>query len=65
MLFNVLTGFLILFYEPFRIKNRITVSNIVGKVIDIHLRYKILQKDCKQIMVPNFTVLKNLLTTGD
>lgn len=42
MFSNVLSSFLILFYEPFGINDRITVSNVVEKVIDIHFRYTIL-----------------------
>lgn len=65
MLSNTLAGFLILFYEPFHINERITVSNVGGKVIDINLRYTILQEERKQIMVPNATVIANIVTIGD
>ncbi|WP_267256380.1 mechanosensitive ion channel family protein [Coxiella endosymbiont of Ornithodoros maritimus] len=65
VLSSVFSGFLILFYEPFQINDRITISNIPGKVIDINLRYTVLQEENKRIMIPNSTVLINIVTKED
>ncbi len=65
VLSSVFSGFLILFYEPFQINDRIKISNTVGKVIDINLRYTVLQEENKRIMIPNSTVLTNIVTKED
>ena len=59
---SIFSGFLILFYKPFQVNDRITINNAVGRVIDINLRYTVLQEDNKRIMIPNSTVLMNIVT---
>lgn len=62
---NTLAGFIVLFYEPFKINDNIVVNTEEGQVIEINLRYTILQAEGKQIMVPNATVLTNIVTVRE
>ncbi len=62
---NTLAGFIVLFYEPFKINDNIVVHNEEGEVVEINLRYTVLQAQGKHIMVPNATVLTNIVTVQD
>ncbi len=62
---NTLAGFIILYYEPFRIGDTIGVTNENGRVTEINLRYTVLQSEGKHIMVPNSTVLTNTVIVQD
>jgi small conductance mechanosensitive channel len=55
---NVLAGAMILFYHPFRRQDHIAVSGFEGTVIEINLRYTVIQSPNVRILVPN----SNLLT---
>jgi small conductance mechanosensitive channel len=59
---NTLAGFIILFYQPFNISDRIDVSKVEGEVIDINLRYTVLKTEEERHMVPNATVLTSVVT---
>lgn len=56
---NILAGFIVLYYEPFKINDDVSVTNEEGKVAEINLRYTVLQAEGKHILVPNSTVLTN------
>ena len=59
MLSNALSGFLILFYKPFKHGDRIEVTALAGTVNDINFRYTVLDTEGKRIYVPNSNLFTN------
>ena len=59
LLSNFLSGLLILLYNPFIRGDQISVSGNEGKVIEINLRYTVLQTEEKRILIPNATLFSN------
>ena len=59
LLSNFLAGLLILIYNPFVRGDRITVSGNEGKVIEINLRYTVLQEEGKRALIPNSILFSN------
>lgn len=62
---NVLAGFIIIFYHPFKIGEDISVSGKEGVVIDMDLRYTTLQGKGQRILVPNSSMLSSIVTIHD
>lgn len=62
ILSNLLAGILILIYRPFHIGDYISVSGFEGLVIEIDLRYTMLQADDKKILIPNSVLFTNAIT---
>ena len=62
MLSNFLAGFLILLYNPFARGDRITVTGNQGRVIEINMRYTVLQEDGKRLLIPNSILFQNPVT---
>lgn len=61
LLTNTLAGVLILIYQPFKIGQTITGKDFDGQVIEINLRYiKLVSKEL-EILVPNSTMLTNVV----
>ncbi len=58
---NVLSGAMILIYHPFRCGDVIAVCGVEGEVADINLRYTVILGNGKQHMVPNSTLLTNMI----
>jgi len=56
LLSNFLAGLLILIYNPFVRGDHINVSGNEGKVVEVNLRYTVLQTDEKKILIPNSTL---------
>ena len=56
---NALSGILVMMYRPFRVNDRIAVSDLEGTVTEINLRYTILDADDKTILVPNSSLFTN------
>ena len=56
---NVLSGVLIIVYKPFRRGDRIVVTGLEGTVLDIDLRYTILDGGDKRIYIPNSNLFSN------
>lgn len=56
---NALAGILIIMYRPFRHGDRISVTALDGSVIDINLRYTVLEAPDKRIFLPNSTLFTN------
>lgn len=56
LLSNFLAGLLILVYNPFVRGDNISVSGNEGKVVEVNLRYTVLQTDEKRILIPNSTL---------
>lgn len=61
---NILAGAMILFYRPFRRGERITVTNFEGIVTGVDFRYTTLQADGKKYLIPNATMLSNVITVS-
>jgi small conductance mechanosensitive channel len=59
LLSNFIAGFLILIYNPFVRGDQIKVGEHEGMVIEINLRYTVLQGDKKRILIPNATLFSN------
>ena len=59
ILSNVVSGTLLLIFQPFQIKDEITVTGFEGKVVNIELRYTVLQKENKFILIPNSSIFTN------
>lgn len=56
---NVLSGVLIIVYQPFRRGDRIIVTGLEGTVVDIDLRYTVLDGGDKRIYIPNSNLFSN------
>ncbi len=62
---NLLAGFMVLFYQPFKPGDHIEVTKIDGEVTDINLRYTVIQEETQITLVPNATVLNNPVTVKE
>lgn len=62
---NAISGFMVLFYEPFKIGDTINFSGNEGSVKDIQLRYTILAAGDKHYLIPNSSLLTNVITVND
>ena len=60
---NLITGVLILLYQPFGYGDKIKVSNNSGTVISINFRYTVLASEGGSVVhVPNSTMFSNSVT---
>jgi small-conductance mechanosensitive channel len=59
LLSNFLAGMLILIYNPFIRGDSIKILDNEGKVIEINLRYTVLQTDDKRALIPNSILFSN------
>lgn len=59
---NLLSGILILLYQPFKIGNTIKVSGYEGDVVSIDLRYTELNSEGNRILIPNSQLFTNPIT---
>ena len=62
---NVLSGVLIIFFRPFKQGDRISVfSNLAfeGAVVEINLRYTVLDAGEKTVFIPNSVLFTNVVT---
>jgi small conductance mechanosensitive channel len=62
---NILAGILILIYRPFRTGNHIKVGDHEGTVLDINLRYTVLQGEAKRILIPNSMLFKEAIIVNE
>jgi small-conductance mechanosensitive channel len=53
ILSNLISGVLILLYEPFKLNDSIVVDKYEGKVVDINLRYTTISQAGNDVLVPN------------
>jgi small-conductance mechanosensitive channel len=59
---NLLAGVLILLYKPFHRGDRIEVAGSAGVVINVDLRYTVLQGDTgDRVLVPNASLFTNVI----
>jgi small-conductance mechanosensitive channel len=56
---NSLSGILVMIYRPFRVHDRISVTDLEGTVIEINMRYTVLDAEDKTILVPNSSLMTN------
>jgi small conductance mechanosensitive channel len=61
---NVLAGILVIVYEPFRQDDYIKVKSFEGKVVDIDLRYTVLDTGETRIFVPNSILFTDAITVS-
>ncbi|MBN1864926.1 MAG: mechanosensitive ion channel [Victivallales bacterium] len=59
---NLLSGILIILYQPFKIGDQIVVAGSEGKVSEINLRYTILKSDDNRFLIPNANLFNNIVT---
>lgn len=62
---NLLAGVLIIFYQPFRMGDTITVSGRTGTEIGINFRYTVLAMEGKQALVPINAMFSNTVVVED
>ncbi len=59
---NTLAGIMLIIYKPFDFDDSIKVSSFEGKVVEIDLRYTVLESDGKRIFVPNSLLFTNAIS---
>ena len=59
---NLLSGILILLYQPFKIGNAIKVSGYEGDVVSIDLRYTELNSEGNRVLIPNSKLFTDPIT---
>lgn len=59
---NLLSGILILLYQPFRIGNTIRIAGYAGEVVCIDLRYTELRSQQDKILIPNSKLFTDPIT---
>lgn len=59
---NLLSGVLILVYQPFKIGNTIKIAGYTGEVVSIDLRYTELNSDGNKILIPNSKLFTDPIT---
>jgi len=62
---NLMAGFIVLFYQPFKSGDFIIVNKVEGQVINVTLRYTVVKTDSEHTFIPNSVVLANPLTVKD
>jgi len=60
---NLLSGILIILYQPFKVGDRIIVAGFEGRVCEINLRYTILDSGAEnKYLIPNANIFNNTVT---
>ncbi len=59
---NLLSGVLILLYQPFKVGNTIIVSGYEGNVVSIDLRYTELNSEGNKMLIPNSKLFTDPIT---
>ncbi|GBD38756.1 MAG: mechanosensitive ion channel protein MscS [Deltaproteobacteria bacterium] len=59
---NLLAGILILIYRPVRVKDYIAVMGFQGRIVQIDLRYTVLEENGKRFLIPNSMLFTNPIT---
>ncbi|MGA7799892.1 MAG: mechanosensitive ion channel domain-containing protein [Gammaproteobacteria bacterium] len=62
ILSNLLSGVLILLYQPFRVDDHIIVSGLEGRVLAVDLRYTTLEASSGRILIPNANLFTQTVT---
>jgi len=58
---NLLAGILIILLTPFRVGDTIRVGSNEGKVVEINLRYTVIEGKGERILIPNSTMFTNII----
>jgi len=64
ILSNLISGILILLYEPFKLNDFIVVDKYEGKVMDINLRYTTISQEGNDVLVPNSFLFSKPILVG-
>ena len=59
---NLLSGVLILLYQPFQVGDRIKISSFEGLVVSIELRYTKLEAESSKVLIPNAKLFTDPIT---
>jgi len=59
---NLLSGILILLYQPFKVGNSIKIAGFDGRVVSIDLRYTELESSGDRILIPNSKLFTDPIT---
>ena len=59
---NLLAGVLLILMSPFRVGDTIKVGSHTGKVVEINLRYTIIEGEEEKILIPNSTMFTNIIS---
>ncbi len=59
---NLLAGVLLILMSPFRVGDTIKVGSHRGKVVEINLRYTVIEGDGERILIPNSTMFTNIIS---
>ncbi len=59
---NLLAGVLLILMSPFRVGDTIKVGSHTGRVIEINLRYTIIEGEKERILIPNSTMFTNIIS---
>ncbi|MCC7049678.1 MAG: mechanosensitive ion channel [Alphaproteobacteria bacterium] len=59
---NAVAGLMMLYFEPFRVGDRIAILGIHGQVDDIDLRYTRIATDKEIVLVPNTMLLTSTIS---
>lgn len=62
---NILSGILIILYQPFKVGQYIKISGNSGKVKTIDLRYTVLIHEDKKVLIPNTMIFTKEVTVSD
>ena len=62
ILSNAVAGILVLLYRPFRVGDRVNVKSLEGTVVEINLRYTVLEGDGKKILIPSSLLFSEPVT---
>lgn len=59
---NAVSGILLIVYQPFASHDRIAMTNFEGKVLEINLRYTVLDTGEKKVFIPNSLLFTTPIT---
>lgn len=62
---NLLSGVLILFYQPFMNGDWISVAGCEGQVVETNLRYTLIKNNKDTYLIPNSTLFSNIVRVSE
>jgi len=63
---NIISGFFIILFKPFRVNDRLTINNLTGVVEDITLRHVVIRDlTNNRIVIPNATISQESIINSD
>ncbi|NNE28312.1 MAG: mechanosensitive ion channel family protein [Saprospiraceae bacterium] len=63
---NVISGFFIVLYKPFRVNDRVTIRGLSGVIEDISLRHTVIRDyHNKRIIIPNTLINDEIIVNAD